>query len=232
MDSLHTHAPGRDAGEIRVGPWLGSVAAAPRLDALFRTRATSRHVAPESLVCLDGEPASHLYRVASGTVRCCTLSAEGRRHIFQFATPGDVLGAALSARWWFTAEAVDEVIVSALPRGVVETALSGDGALSSELRELTAAEIARRERELMRLAYLPAPERLLSFLEDFAAALGTGRDGHVRLPMTRQDIGDHLGLSLETVSRGFGDLKRRGRIEMKGTGRYRIPAPGRRGVAA
>jgi CRP-like cAMP-binding protein len=206
-----------------LSPGGGADDAARRLDALLETGSVARHAAPDTTLCVQGEPADHLYRIISGTVRLCVYSESGRRHILHFARRGDVLGIFLLENWRFTAEAVDDVVLGWLSRRGVETEIAGDPALQAAHRRRVAREIESRERLLICLADLPAADRLFAFLEDFAPT-ATRRDGYARLPMTRQDIGDHLGLSLETVSRAFGELRRRGAIETSGHDRYRIRA--------
>lgn len=187
---------------------------------LFRDAPVPRHVQPGGTIFLHGERAQSVYLVVSGTVRCCTITQDGRRQIFRFARCGDLLGYVDAEVTHFTAEAVDHVILKAIPRAVFEHALADSPSLQRELRDLISAEIEVRERQLCALVHLQAVERLWWFLSGFAASRRT--DGFVALPMTRQDIGDHLGLTLETVSRGFSALRRSGRLEMRGTDRFHL----------
>lgn len=188
--------------------------------ALFRNRDGVRHVQPGSTLFVHGDPANAVYQITSGTVACCTISQEGRRQIFSFARAGAFLGLTEMANWHFTGQAVDHVVLRAIPRERLEAALATDTALQLSVRRYLATEIAGRERLMMRLAYMSSEARLQAFLAEFAATRST--DGFVVLPMTRQDIGDHLGLTLETVSRGFGALRRKGIIQMYGSERFRM----------
>jgi len=190
------------------------------IDRLFSNRSAIQHVRPGGLVLLHGDNADTLYQVVSGTVRCCTIAEDGRRQIFRFARKDDYLGLVDLDTWHFTAEAVDHVIVRSVPRERVDAALAYDAALQKAVRAFTARELAARERQLIMLAYMPAEQRLKHFLLDLAASRNT--DGFVVLAMTRQDIGDHLGLTLETVSRAFSALRRKGIIEMRGAERFRM----------
>lgn len=204
----------------RSGPRRAGSAGA--IAGLFRDCPVPRHVMPGGTIFLHGERADVIYQVVSGTVRCCTITSDGRRQIFRFARGGELLGFIDPETWHFTAEAVDHVILKAVPRASFERALMVDPALQHEVRALVSRELEARERQLCMLIHLPAVERLRWFLEEFAASRRA--EGFVVLPMTRQDIGDHLGLTLETVSRGFGALKRSGAIEMRGTDRFRMIA--------
>lgn len=191
------------------------------LQTLFRDRDPMRPIAPGGLICLDGDRADHLFRVESGTVRCCTISEDGRRQIFGFARPGDFLGFSDMETWHFTAEAVDTVTLRSVSRAMLESIISKDPALERDVRRIMVQELVRRERQLMAVAFLQSDDRLLTFLKEQAAAT-TPREGYTLLPMTRQDIGDHIGMSLETVSRSFTALKRKGRIIMPSSDRFRL----------
>ncbi|MEO0762940.1 MAG: helix-turn-helix domain-containing protein, partial [Pseudomonadota bacterium] len=85
--------------------------------------------------------------------------------------------------------------------------------------------VQAREQQLLTMASRTAEERLMVFLRDFAEAAGPDLQragGATALPMSRRDIAEHLGISFETVSRGFTSLKRRGALELIGPGVYRI----------
>lgn len=179
-----------------------------------------RHVQPGGIIALHGSKADTAYEVVSGTVRCCTISEDGLRQIFRFVRSGDFLGLVDMDVYRYTAEAVDHVIIRSVPRARFDAALLDDAKLQGAIRRFIAKEMAARERQLVMFAYKTATERLLSFLEAFASSRKA--EGFVALPMTRQDIGDHLGLTLETVSRAFGTLRRDGRIEMKGADRFNL----------
>lgn len=187
---------------------------------LFDDRARLRDFEAGSTILLHGAPASAVFRVVSGTVRCCTITESGRRHIFRFARAGDLIGLDEFDTWHFTAEAVDRVRLLAAPRETLERALLDDPALHGEMRALIARELAAREEQLVVVSAARAEERLLWFLAGFARR--PDADGFTTLPMTRQDIGDHLGLTLETVSRVFSGLKRKGAIAMRGTNGFRL----------
>lgn len=202
-----------------------------RLAALFRGAGVPVRFRPGATVALHGSPVARVFRIESGTARCCTITEEGRRQIFRFVRPGEVIGLVESERWHFTAEAVDAVLARALPRDLLDRETARDEELRREVRGHIAADQERLERQLVSLSWLQAPERVLCFLRDFAASTPP-RDGFLVLPMTRQDIGDHLGLSLETVSRAFGTLRRQGRIVTRGSERFRIVEDAEQSAAA
>lgn len=192
----------------------------PSLSSLFPSDEPVIHVQAGGIISLHGQPADRLFLVVSGTVRCCTITQDGRRQIFRFVRGGECLGFTDLDTWHFTAEAVDHVIVRSVSRQTVEAALKRDGRLLQALRAHVLEELATRERQLTALAFRSAEDRLAEFLRSFASPRRPS--GYTVLPMTRQDIGDHLGMTLESVSRNLGTLKRKGIIEMSGTEKYRM----------
>lgn len=204
---------------------------ASTLEDLFRLRGTACTFARNNTIACEGERIERVYRVESGLVRCCSYTEDGLRQIFAFAGPGDLIGFPDLDVWHFTAEAVGSVALRYLRPETLDAALQGEPRIARALRRHCVSQFARRERHLIWLSYLQSEDRLLAFLEDFCAVCGC-EDGFVDLPMTRQDLGDHLGMTLETVSRCFGSLKRRGAISMAGAGRYRLQGPYGRASAA
>lgn len=161
----------------------------------------------------------------SGTVRCCTIAEDGRRHIFRFAQAGDLIGLSEVDIWHFTAEAVTDLRLRAVSREAVQALAANDPGLRQALSRRLLGELRCRENLLMSFAHQNAEERLLDFLRRFSREAPPelrAEDQLVTLPMPRRDLGDHLGLTFETVSRAFSALKRRAAIEMRGTDRFRV----------
>lgn len=201
------------------------------LEDLFEVRGTPCSFARNKTIASEEAPIERVYRIESGLVRCCSYTENGLRQIFAFAGPGDLLGFPDLDNWHFTAEAVGPVIARFLKPETLDAALLGEPRIAKALRRHCVQQFERRERHLIWLSYLQSEDRLLAFLEDFGE-VATDDDGFVDVPMTRQDMGDHLGMTLETVSRCFGCLKRRGAIEMDGASRYRLLEPRARATAA
>ena len=194
----------------------------PELLSLFSNNSFEQHFQPNSTILLHGESAESMYLVVSGTVRCCTIDDDGSRQIFSFAKKGDFIGISDIYEWHFTAEAVDHVVLKSIPRDIVERQLKVNIALSQEFRSQTCSLLARREKQLLSFISKKAPDRLFHFLCDFALSRSGAGNSTVALPMCRRDIADHLGLSVETVSRAFTDLKLKGRIELATAEKYRV----------
>ncbi|WP_322989338.1 Crp/Fnr family transcriptional regulator [Hoeflea sp.] len=191
-----------------------------KIRSLFDTNSFQQHFQPNNTILLHGEAVEEFYMVVSGTVRCCTINAEGARQIFRFAKKGEFIGISDVDTWHFTAEAVDHVILKSIPHAQMKQALATDLELRDEMRAQVCSQLEDRERQLLAMVSAKASERLLHFLREFASSRpGTG---YITLPMCRRDIADHLGLSVETVSRTFSKLKREGRIDLACSEKYKI----------
>jgi CRP/FNR family transcriptional regulator, nitrogen fixation regulation protein len=146
----------------------------------------------------ENEPADYLYKVISGSVRTYRVLSDGRRQIGAFYLPGDVFGFEAGAEHSFSAEAISNAKVMVIRRSTV-TALAGrDTAAAQLLLGMTARELGRAQNHIM-LLIKTAQERVAGFLLEMADRAA----GHneIDLPMSRQDIADYLGLTIETVSR-------------------------------
>jgi CRP/FNR family transcriptional regulator, nitrogen fixation regulation protein len=153
----------------------------------------------------EGEPTEYLYKVVSGTVRNSKLLSDGRRQIGAFVLPGDVFGMEMGEEHRFSAEAVSDSVVLVVRRSAVEALAVHDAQVGRELWALAARDLERAQEHMLVLGRKSALERLVTFLLDMAAR-GSEQD-KVQLPMSRQDIADYLGLTIETVSRTLTQLE-------------------------
>jgi CRP-like cAMP-binding protein len=152
----------------------------------------------------EGEPAEYIYKLVQGTVRTSKILADGRRQIGAFYLPGDVFGLELGDEHTFSAEAISDVKVVIAKRSSILARAARDSSVAHELWSTTAHELQRMQEHLL-LLIKSAEERLAGFLLEMAAR---GRSLQVvELPMSRQDIADYLGLTIETVSRTFTQLE-------------------------
>lgn len=158
-----------------------------------------------------GDPAEHCYRIVSGCVRSVGLDADGRRCIAEFLLPGELFGFDALGAHHLSAEAVTDAVVLCYPRRVVESLAEQHGALGRRLRDHALRSLRRAHGQMFLLGRKTAGERLAAFLLEMAARLPAATGG-VGLPMTRADIADHLGLTIETVSRNMARLCRDGTI--------------------
>ncbi len=159
----------------------------------------------------EDEPAEYLYKVVSGAVRTCKVTADGRRQIGGFYLPGDIFGLETGNAHVFSAEAIGEATVLVVKRKPLMALAERDGEVARQLWSSTAAELNRAQARLLMLIK-SAQERMAGFLLEMAAR-SPGRD-EVDLPMTRQDIGEYLGLTIETVSRTLTRMQEAALIEL------------------
>jgi CRP-like cAMP-binding protein len=159
---------------------------------------------------VEGQRATHGYRVLSGVVRLCKLTPDGRRCVLEFLLPGDVFGFEPGELHTTSAEAACPAVVARVPRGQAEAAALANPETGRALREAIAMRLTNAHLRMLRLACLSATERTASLLLEMADRLGEG--GEVVLPMTRADLADHLGLRTETLCRVLAELRRRGAV--------------------
>jgi CRP/FNR family nitrogen fixation transcriptional regulator len=153
----------------------------------------------------EGERSEHIYQVLEGVVRTCRFSSDGRRQIEDFHLAGEYFGLEMGADHSCSAEAVGPVTVQLLKRSTLTELAARDLAVASQLLELTMNSLARTQKHVGVLSRKGASERVAAFLLDFADRSGAA--AFVDLPMSRQEIGDYLGLTIETVSRTFTQLE-------------------------
>jgi len=159
----------------------------------------------------DNEAADYVYKVIKGSVRTYKILSDGRRQIGGFYLPGDVFGLQFADAHTLSAEAVTDTKVLVVKRSAL-TALAGrDAAIGRELFDLTSRELRRMQDRIL-LLVKSAQERVASFLLEMAERAAAGNI--VELPMSRQDIADYLGLTIETVSRTLTGLETAAAIEV------------------
>jgi CRP/FNR family transcriptional regulator, nitrogen fixation regulation protein len=159
----------------------------------------------------EGEPAEFIYKVISGTVRTYKILNDGRRQISAFHLPGDVFGLEAGEEHAFSAEAVCQSTVLVIKRSAVAALAAKDPAVSRQLWNLTACELQKMQDHVM-LLIKSAQERVVSFLLQMARRMPAANE--FELPMSRQDIADYLGLTIETVSRTLTQLETQATIAL------------------
>jgi CRP/FNR family transcriptional regulator, nitrogen fixation regulation protein len=159
----------------------------------------------------EDEPSDYLYKVVSGSVRTYKILSDGRRQIGGFYLPGDVFGLESADEHTFSAEAITDTKLLVVKRSAVAALASRDAGIARELFDLTGREL-RRMQERVLLLVKSAQERVASFLLEMAERASAGNI--VELPMSRQDIADYLGLTIETVSRTLSGLESAAAIEV------------------
>lgn len=163
------------------------------------------------------EGAELIYRLVRGAVRTSHLLADGRRQIGDFYYEGDVLGVEIDSTHRYSAEALGDCEVLAIRRS--GSAAYDAGRLERLISQATATELGRARSHMLLLGRATASEKVARFLLDIA---GRFRGEIIALPMSRQDMADYLGLTIETISRMLSRLQADGLVEFVGARRYRI----------
>jgi CRP/FNR family transcriptional regulator, nitrogen fixation regulation protein len=159
----------------------------------------------------ENEPAEYLYKVVSGSVRSYKILRDGRRQVGGFYLPGDIFGLEFANDHTLSAEAITDCKVLVVKRSALNALAGRDASVAQQLCTLTGRELHRVQDRIV-LLIKSAQERVAGFLLEMAER-GSGSN-IVELPMSRQDIADYLGLTVETVSRTFTSLEAAAAIEV------------------
>jgi CRP-like cAMP-binding protein len=152
----------------------------------------------------ENEKAEYLYKVISGSVRTYKILNDGRRQIGSFYMPGDLFGLEIGETHAFSAEAVIDCKVLVIKRSALTSLAARDPEVSRTLWDMTARELQRAQSHVM-LLIKTAQERVAGFLLEMSTRSTSANE--IELPMSRQDIADYLGLTIETVSRTLTQLE-------------------------
>ena len=158
----------------------------------------------------ENEPAEYLYKVISGTVRTYKVLVDGRRQIGAFHVPGDVFGFETGEEHTSSAEAITDCKVALIKRSALMAVAARNNEVARTMWALTARELQRVQAHML-LLIKSAQERVAAFLLETAERVSA--QGTVELAMSRQDIADYLGLTIETVSRTLSHLEKTATIE-------------------
>lgn len=199
----------------RAASFSDAVEPAAALGDLFRDRPLET-LAPGRALFWEGDEAAHVFEVAEGALRMCRLLPDDRRAIIGFAQAGDLLGVCVESRYLFTAEAVTRVRTRRIARSRFFTTIDATPALRRRLLAILCGETSTARDQVVLLGRRTAEERVAGFL--LAVHRKSPAGARIDLPMSRRDIADYLGLTVETVSRMMTSLSRRGLIAV-GTGR-------------
>jgi CRP/FNR family nitrogen fixation transcriptional regulator len=170
-------------------------------------RGPIRYSRDQTIVC-EGDSADYMFVVIDGIVRSCRTFKNGARNIASFHLPGEIFGWA-DLKHQLSAEAATNAMVLYLKRSALLSIAAHDSRISSFLLAAATWEL-RRTQEHALLISRGAKCRLATFLLDLSNRLQTTK--YLDLPMSHQDIADHLGLTIETISRTITELERSGLV--------------------
>lgn len=167
-----------------------------------------RVLGPHMHLFREGDEATHYFEILDGSVRSCKIFADGRRQIVAFGFAGDIVGFGHGKAYRFECDTLADARVRVIARSELMRAVRARPELGERLIEIAAGEVASMQDLSILLCRKTALERIATFLVGMAERHATGRSGaRTPLPMGRADIGDFLGLTIETVSRTMTRLK-------------------------
>jgi CRP/FNR family transcriptional regulator len=187
-----------DAADVHV---VGSIAHPRRIDA-------------GKQLIQEGDPAEDVFTLTDGMLKLYKLMPDGRRQITGFMIPGDFIGLAYGQSYIYSAEAVVTTNACRFRRTALLEKMAEHPELEHRLLGLASNELAAAQAQMLLLGRKSARERLASFLVGLAERRRIAAEETMSLPMSRSDIADFLGLTIETVSRVFTAMRKDGLIRL------------------
>ena len=192
-------------------PMSGGIIGQSIMDAQIRIVDRKEHV------FFEGDDATHIFKVECGHVCIYRTLADGRRQIVDFAFAGDFIGLGASGQYTMNAQASERTRLRCLPTSELRNIVRDNPALGLELYQAMSSELSATRELLVSVSQRTAQERVAGFL--LALSDRNARRGEdastIVLPMTRTDIADYLGLTIETVSRSLSKLRKDGLIDIE-----------------
>lgn len=183
---------------------------------------TNRHYEPGQHLFHQGDTDRGIHQIVSGTVTVYRVTDDGYRQIEAFAGPGEYVSLCLSSTSPTSAEALSAVATNFIERSTFERRLLEDAGFRAEIFSMIDRSAADARRHATLLACHCAKERVAAFVLFLEGRFGEDNDGFTPIPMSRSDMADHLGLTLETVSRMLNRLKRSGIIDLPRPDRFKV----------
>ncbi len=171
---------------------------------------TRLNLAARQMLFHEGDSAEFVYNVTHGAVKLYKLLPDGRRQITGFLLAGDFLGLAGKDGYSYSAETISPVELCRFPRRKLDQLFVVFPGLEHQLLGLATDELVAAQDQMLLLGRRTAAEKVASFLLRLSErGKVRGQPGNpVQLPMTRGDIADYLGLTIETVSRTLSQMRR------------------------
>lgn len=168
----------------------------------------------------EGDPCDHVYSISSGTVKLYKLMPDGRRQIIGFLFSGDLFGLGVGGGYAYTAETVSPTQLCRFTHRKLDHVMAEIPKLERRMFSMTVKDLVAAQEQMLVLGRKTAREKVASFLLRLSrrAVLSGLPESPVALPMSRADIADYLGLTIETVSRTFTQLKKDGIIGLPASG--------------
>lgn len=170
---------------------------------------------------VEGDRAPYCYQVVDGVMKEYNTLEDGRRQVADFYSVGELFGISELNEHLHTGEAITNCAVRCFPRDAYLKEIAASPELSEQFLDTLMTRLHRARERMIMLGRMSAAQRVATFLQRLADEQDT--DENVRFVMSRQDIADHLGLTIETVCRVLTDLKKKHIIEMQSARLFSIP---------
>lgn len=176
---------------------------------VFSTISEEIEFQDKKAIFLQEEQSKNLYNITKGNVKIYRLLTDGRIQIIGFLYPGDFFGSYQKGKYNYSAESIGDLRVCVFKQSSLDDYLEKNMKLAKELLHMTSHELTLAQDRMMVLGKMNASERVVKFILNISnQRLRIGwQNNPISIPMTRQDIADYLGLTLETISREFTKLK-------------------------
>jgi len=207
-----------------INNWIGNGQSAQIQMGRGFTTTNERRMDSHEHLFMFGDEHNHVYQVLEGVVGVYQMLSDGRRQIVSFYYPGDLIGVVDQENSLQHAEALCKSRVRCIPVKTIETLISSEPGFGQALLATVASELAETRDQLLSLGRKSAAEKLATFLLRIShrnAKVGEN-ETQLYLPMTRAEIGDYLGLTIETVSRNMTRLRVAGVIRLESKSKVQI----------
>jgi CRP/FNR family transcriptional regulator, nitrogen fixation regulation protein len=195
----------------------------PRRFEALRTLAATTLYCRGQEICSQGEPADHWFWIIAGSARRSVISPDGRRQIVDLLLPDDCFGFTNGSEYDDTVEAVvADTYAGSCNRRDAEVVADSNPELTREIRQAAFGAMSRLQAQIAIMGRVTALQKVGGYLLEMSARMSSRSSESLVLPMSRYDIADYLGLSVETVSRSLTHLKERGAIKRIGPRLVRI----------
>jgi CRP-like cAMP-binding protein len=208
------------------GPPTGGGAGVPLEVLCAALRGARQTLLPDQHVALEGGKRRSVIGVLSGLLRSFRVTPDGRRHIARFIDTGGIIGLGKIGAFRASTEAVSVSRVIVFSASALEAASRTDAAVRDAVMEAMTGELLARDRIQFRLGRLWSDERVADFLLERAGVVAANGRAMTALQMSRADIADYLGVTIETVSRALSRFQREGLVVMPDAHHFCIRRPG------
>jgi len=204
--------------------WLGDAKAATIKIGHSFTTTSERSLDAHEHLFLTTDKQTQIYQVIDGVIGIYKMLADGRRQIVTFYYPGDLIGAEGAGEWLNDAEALCKTRVRCIALSTVDSLIKSEPGFGQAMLASLATELAETRDQMLSLGRKSAIEKVATFLMRISRRNERENRDQMLLhvPMTRAEIADYLGLTIETVSRNITKLKTTGMIKLESKSRIRI----------